>query len=167
MSERQNPVDAFKQNTAACLRALARRDDIDVSFVPGGQGLVGNEARLTMPGRELPMADATKARGEADSVALRLRHHDPAVHGRHLPRNPAAREVFEAVEQSRCEALGMRRMAGVAANLDANLESHCRNKGYGRVTSREDAPLPEVMAALVREASTRKKPDGEARIIIV
>ena len=163
MSERQNPVDAFKQNTASCLRAIAKRDDLEVAFVPGSQGLVGNEARLTMPARDLPLADATKARGEADAVALRLRYHDPAVHGQHMPRNPAAREVFEAVEQSRCESLGMRRMAGVAANLEANLESHCRNKGYGRVTSRDDAPLPEVMAALVRETLTGMAPPPAAK----
>ncbi len=154
MSERQNPVDAFKQNTAACVRALARRDDIEVSFVPSGQGLVGNEARLTMPSRELPVMEATKARGEADAVALRLRYHNDELHGRHRPRNPEAREVFDAVEQSRCEALGMRRMAGVAANLDTKLEDHCRSKGYGRVTSREDVPLAEAMGALVREALT-------------
>ena len=154
MSERQNPVDAFKQHTAACVRALARRDDIEVSFVPSGQGLVGKEARLTMPGRELPVMEATKARGEADAVALRLRHHNDELHGHHRPRNPEAREVFDAVEQSRCEALGMRRMAGLAANLDANLEDHCRSKGYGRVTSREDVPLAEAMGALVREALT-------------
>ena len=154
MSERQNPVDAFKQNTAACVRALARRDDIEVSFVPSGQGLVGNEARLIMPSRELPVMEAIKARGEADAVALRLRYHNDELHGRHRPRNPEAREVFDAVEQSRCEALGMRRMAGVAANLDANLEDHCRSKGYGRVTSREDVPLAEAMGALVREALT-------------
>jgi len=163
MSERNNPVDAFKQNTAACIRAVARRDNIDVSFAPSGQGLVGNEARLSMPGRDLPLADATKVRGEADAVALRLRHHNPKVHGRHMPRNPMAREVYEAVEQSRCEALGMRRMAGVAANLDANLERHCRDKGYGRVTSRDDVPLPEVMAVLVREALTGQTPPPSAR----
>jgi len=163
MSERNNPVDAFKQNTAACVRAVARRDDLDVTFAPSGQGLVGNEARLSMPSRDLPLADATKVRGEADAVALRLRHHDPKVHGRHMPRNPAAREVYEAVEQSRCESLGMRRMAGVSANLEANLETHCREKGYGRATSREDAPLPEVMAILVREALTGQTPPPAAR----
>ena len=34
-------------------------------------------------------------------------------------KNEAAREVFEAIEQARVEAIGALQMKGVAANLDA------------------------------------------------
>ena len=57
MEKRENPVEAFKRHTAACMRAIARRDDVQASFVPSGQGLVGEEARLTMPARDLPPGD--------------------------------------------------------------------------------------------------------------
>ena len=55
--------------------------------------------------------EAAQLRGAADSVALRLRYHDDAVHSKRVPSGPLARAVFDAVEQARVEALGSRRMA--------------------------------------------------------
>ena len=59
-------------------------------------------------------AEAAIVRGHADSIALKLACHDPAVHRRLVPGGQQARAVFEAVEQARVEAIGARRMAGVA-----------------------------------------------------
>ena len=152
MEKRESPVEAFKRHTAACMRAIAQRDDVTANFVPSGQGLVGKEARLTMPARDLPPGDVALTRGEADAISLRLRHHDVGLHARNRPRQQPAREIFDAVEQSRCEALGMRRMSGVTANLDARLEQDYRARGFGRAKSREDVPLAEVLKVLTREA---------------
>ncbi len=48
-------------------------------------------------------------------MALRLGCHDTAVHRRLAPENAAARAVYDAVEQARVEAIGSRRLAGVAS----------------------------------------------------
>jgi len=166
MSDKSNTLDDFKRNTAACLRAVARRDDLDVAFVPTAQGLVGKEARLTIPARDLTAADAAPTRGEADAIALRLRHHNGDLHAKRRPKSQAAREIFDAVEQSRCEALGMRRMAGITTNLDAKLEESFRNRGYANITDREDAPLSEVLRVLTRTtiAGTAAPPASQAML---
>ena len=166
MSDKSNTLDDFKRNTAACLRAVARRDDLEVAFVPTAQGLVGKEARLTIPARDLTATDAAPTRGEADAIALRLRHHNGDLHAKRRPRSQAAREIFDAVEQSRCEALGMRRMAGITANLDAKLEESFRNRGYANITDREDAPLSEVLRVLTRTtiAGTAAPPASQAML---
>ncbi|MFQ6017142.1 MAG: cobaltochelatase subunit CobT, partial [Kiloniellaceae bacterium] len=65
-----------------------------------------------------------------------------------------------------CEALGMRRMAGVAANLDAALEERYRGRGYGRATSQEDVPLSEVLRVLARQAMTGLPPPPAARRMV-
>ena len=148
------------------MRAIARRDDVQASFVPSGQGLVGEEARLTMPARDLPPGDVALTRGEADAIALRLRYHDARVHAVSRPREQTARDVFDAVEQSRCEALGMRRMSGVTSNLDARLEQQCRAKGYNRAQSREDVPLAEVLKVLTREAIAGHQAPASARSMV-
>ncbi len=166
MSERENLIDAFRRATAATVRAIAERDDITASFVPGGQGLVGNEVKLTQPSRDLPPGDAALARGEADGVALRLRHHDVALHAGQRPTAQLARDIFDSVEQARCESLGIRRMAGVAGNLDAAMEEHYRSRGYSRVTDREAAPLSEVLRVLAREAMTGTPPPPAARAMV-
>jgi len=46
---------------------------------------------------------------ESDSLALRVRYHDAAVHSKRMPGNALARSVFEALEQARVEARGARR----------------------------------------------------------
>ncbi|GAB4224098.1 MAG: cobaltochelatase subunit CobT [Kiloniellaceae bacterium] len=152
MSQPENPLDVFRRTTAATVRALAERDDINVTYAPRGQGLVGKEVKVTLPARNLPAADAALVRGEADSAALRLRHHDGGLHAHSRPRSQEAREIFDAVEQARCEALGMRRMCGVAQNLDAALEEQYRVRGLSRAQNREDAPLSEALRLMAREA---------------
>jgi cobaltochelatase CobT len=154
MSQPENPLDVFRRTTAATVRAIAERDDINVTYAPRGQGLVGKEVKVTLPARSLPPEDAALVRGEADSAALRLRHHDGSLDANVRPRSQEAREIFDAVEQARCEALGMRRMCGVAQNLDAALEEQYRVRGLNRAQSREDVPLAEALRLMAREAMT-------------
>ena len=166
MAQSEQPLERFKRSTGATIRAIAERDDITANFTPTSLGLVGNEARLPLPSRDLPVDEVAQVRGEADSIALKLRHHDTALHVRQRPANPAAREIYDAFERVRCEALGMRRMAGVGQNLDAVLEERCRSRGYSRATTREEAPLSEVLSLLAREAMTGQPPPPSARSMV-
>ena len=166
MSETENPIERFRRTNGAAIRAISQRDDITASFTPSGQGLVGTEARLPLPARDLPPEDAATVRGEADAIALRLRYHDNKLHRSRRPGAEMAREIFDSVEQTRCEALGMRRMAGVAANLDAALEEHYRNRGYARAATQEDVPLSEVLRVLARQAITGLEPPPAAKAMI-
>ncbi len=166
MSDSEGPIERFRRITGAAIRAIAERDDISASFAPSGQGLVGTEARLPLPARDLPSEDAAMVRGEADAIALRLRYHDNEVHKSRRPGAEVARQIFDSVEQTRCEALGMRRMAGVAANLDAALEERCRNRGYARAMEAEDVPLSEALRVLARQAITGMAPPPSTRAML-
>src|SRR6202047_3578128 len=117
MAQEYSPTEIFKRATAATLRAIAERDDVTVGFGPEAAGVRGARGLLPTPPRDLPVEEAAQLRGAADSVALRLRYHDDAVHSKRLPGSPLARAVFEAVEQARVEALGGRGRAGVATHL--------------------------------------------------
>jgi cobaltochelatase CobT len=150
--QKDNPLEAFRQVTGAAMRAISRRPEVSVSFTPDRPALVGNQARLPMPSRELPPDEAAVVRGEADGFALRLRHHDAALHARRQPSGPLSRAIFDAVEQVRVEALGSRHMQGVQSNLCAAMVEQCRLRGYGRVNSREEAPLADVVGLLARES---------------
>jgi cobaltochelatase CobT len=146
------PVEAFRQVTAATMRAVSHDPQVQVTFAPEGATLRGAEARLPMPSRDLPPGEVAIVRGEADAMALRLRHHDAEIHARRQPSGAMSRAIFEAVEQARCEALGARQMSGVKANLAAALDEKCRVQGFSRIADRESAPLAEVVALLAREA---------------
>ncbi|GAB5470826.1 MAG: cobaltochelatase subunit CobT [Rhodospirillales bacterium] len=154
MEDRENPLERFKRTTAATVRAVARKPDITVGFNPSGQGLVGDEVKLSPPPRDLPHEEVLRARGQADASALRLRHHNPALHSGNRPHDPVAREVFDAVEQARCEALGSSQMAGMAMNLDSAMEDLYRSRGLNRIADPSDIPIADALRAVVREAVT-------------
>jgi cobaltochelatase CobT len=160
------PVEQFRQVTAAALRAVARAPELTVAFAAEPASLRGSEAYLPQPARDLPAGEVAIVRGEADAIALKLRHHDASVHAKRQPQGAMGRAIYDAVEQARCEALGARRMAGVAGNLGAALEERCRQAGYARVADRDAAPLVEAIAMLARESFTGAKPPESARNMV-
>ena len=160
------PIERFKRATAAVMRAIAERADLTASFAAGQFGMSGTEAKLPLPGREMPKNEVAVTRGSADALALRIRHHDDRVHKREVPTGDAARGIFEAVEQARVEALGAKRMSGCALNLSAALNERARERGYARIRKREDAPLAEVLSLLAREAMTGQVPPPQARSMV-
>jgi cobaltochelatase CobT len=110
--------------------------------------------------------DAAIVRGHADSIALKIACHDAKLHRKLMPGNPQARGVFEAVEQARVEAIGARRMAGVAKNLTAMLDDHFHRGKFDEITDRADAPLADALAMLVRERLTGQVPPQAAQRMV-
>jgi cobaltochelatase CobT len=166
MAEAETPVEIFKRATAAAVRAIAEREDINIVYGAELPAVGGTRVRLPLPGRELGQEDAAQLRGAADAAALRLRYHDDAIHAKRRPASDQARQLFEGIEQVRVEAIGAQRMAGVAANLAAHLEERCRRQGLAHVTERDDAMLPEAVRLLAREALTGASPPPSARRMI-
>ena len=166
MSETDNPLEELRQLTGAATRAIARKPDLNVSFAPEPPALLGDEVRLTMPSREFSHREISEARGQADSMALRLRHHDLETHLKRMPAGAAAREVYEAVEQARCESIGAQRMAGVRWNISAAQELRCREEGFDQVTERDESLLPDAIGFLAREAFTGEAPPPAARKLV-
>ncbi|MFN4088225.1 MAG: cobaltochelatase subunit CobT [Alphaproteobacteria bacterium] len=166
MKEAETPIEAFRRSTTATMRAMADRGTLEVAFGPEGATLQGDQVKLPMPARDLPPDEVAQVRGEADAIALRLRHHDGDVFRRTAPASGTARAVFEAVEQARVEAIGCLHMQGTAENLTAALDERCRRQGYSRLTDKGDAPLSEIVGMLTREALTGRAPPAVARHIV-
>ncbi len=161
-SRTNESLDELRRATAAVARAIGRTEEIDVEFVSENPGTNGNTVRIERPDPSLPYQQVVCARGQADSVALKLRHHDAALHARHVPRSAQARQVFNALEQTRCEVLGAQAMAGVAINLDAALEARVASLNLDRLGDTEQAPLPEMLGLLAREAMLGQLPPPSA-----
>ena len=159
-------TEEFKRATAGALRAVAQQPEVQVAFQPGPSGLVGKRARLPLPTRALPPAEMARLRGAADSVALRLRHHDDAVHAARSPGRREAKDVYDALEQARVEVVGGQHMSGVAANLRARLVEECEQEGFDRMTRKDQLPLPAALSLLARERmSGEPVPDAARRIL--
>jgi cobaltochelatase CobT len=165
--KRESPAEPLKRSIAGCLRAIARKPDLEVSFASDRPMLSPDKARLPEPPRKLNRNDVAIVRGHADSMALRLACHDAAVHRRLAPEGQAARAVFDAVEQARVEAIGSRRMSGVGDNITAMLEDRYHRGGkYEDITDRADAPVEDAVALMVRERLTGLKPPPAAAKIV-
>jgi cobaltochelatase CobT len=160
------PVEEFRQVTAAAMRAIAHEPELQVNFAPEPPAIRGNDVRLPAPSRELPKEEVAVIRGEADAMSLRLRFHDERVHRKRQPSGAMARQIFNVVEQARCEALGARRMIGTHLNLSAALEERCRVQGFSRISDRESAPLVEVVGLLAREAMSGQPVPQSARKMV-
>jgi cobaltochelatase CobT len=162
----ESPTEPFKRAVSGCLRAIARVPALEVSFAAERPGLTGRKARLPEPPRKLGASEAAIVRGHADAIALKLACHDPKVHRRMVPPSQQARAVFDAVEQARVEAIGSRRMEGVAKNLSAMLDDRFHRGKFEDITDRADAPIEEAVALIVRERLTGMMPPAAAKKIV-
>jgi cobaltochelatase CobT len=159
-------AEEFKRATAGVLRAMAEQPDVQVAFQPGPAGVSGKRVRLPLPTRVLPPAELARLRGSSDSVALRIRYHDDAVHARRMPARREAKDAYDALEQVRVEVVGSRHMDGVHANLRAKLTEECEQEGYDRMTRKEQLPIDKALALLVRERLTGEAaPDPAMRVL--
>ncbi len=158
--------EAFKRATAGTLRAIGGQKDVQVTFQAGPPQVSETRVRLPQPSRSLPEGEVARLRGAADAAALRLRHHDTAVHAARTPEPREAREVYDALEQARIEVVGARHMGGVAANLRHKLDAECEQAGYERMTRREQLPMVAALALLARERLSGEPPPPAVRAVL-
>jgi cobaltochelatase CobT len=159
-------AEDFKRATANALRAIAGAPNVQVAYQPGPSGLSGKRARLPSPSRLLSATEIAKLRGMADSIALRLRHHNDEIHSAAAPASREAREAYDALEQARVEIIGAAHMAGVSANLRCKLNDECEADGLNRMTKREQLPLATALSLLARDRMDPSAVPDSAREIL-
>lgn len=159
----ETPLDRFKAVLTGAARAVANEPEVELAFTADAPTQSGKHLKVPMPARQLPADQVAEARGFADGFALRLKHHDVALHTRGAPGEAVARAVFDAVEGARVEALGSRGFAGIADNLATALDVRLRSDPITRARTREEAPLSTALALLVREQLTGQAIPDAAR----
>ena len=162
----KSPVEEFKRALTQTMRSIAEEAELSVSFGTEKPALAGLKARLPQPARDLDPADRQNVRGQSDSFALQLAHHDAAITMDLAPSETEARASFDAAETARCEAIGARAMAGIGANINAMHDARCAKLGYGAQMSRDDAPLAEALGFMVREQLTGLAPPEAATGVV-
>ena len=149
-----NPADPFKKALAETAKVMADDPGMTVSYSVDPPGLSADTMRLPQVSRRLTRDEVLLARGTADSLALRRRHHDPAVADRYRPQGQMARDLMEAMETARVEALGAQHMPGTHGNIDARIANEARRKGYDQIRQAQDAPLAIAAGYLIRHLAT-------------
>ncbi|THF50063.1 cobaltochelatase subunit CobT [Allorhizobium terrae] len=155
-------MEPLRRAITGCVRSIAGNANVEVAFANERPGLAGERVRLPELSKRPTAHELAVTRGLGDSMALRLACHDQKIHATLAPEGQDARAVFDAVEQARVESIGALRMKGVASNLHSmNTEKYAK-ANFAGITSREDAPLSEAVAMMVRESVTGQKPPESA-----
>ncbi|MEM6479066.1 MAG: cobaltochelatase subunit CobT, partial [Pseudomonadota bacterium] len=102
------------------------------------------------------------ARGTADALALRHKYHDAGTFNRYLPPGNMARDLYEAMETARCEAVGAEAMPGTASNIDHKIAHEAMRKGYGDIKEAAEAPLAVAAGYLIRHLATDRPLPADA-----
>ena len=159
-------ADSFKRALTVCMRAISGDNELEVAFAKDKPALAGNRARLPEIPKKATAADIAVTRGIGDSMALKRACHDLRIHSKFAPEGKQARAVYDAVEQARVEAIGARAMTGVADNLGSMLEDKYAKANLADVRERDDAPIEEALALMVREKLTgRAAPKSGQRMV--
>ncbi|ETX16156.1 cobalt chelatase [Roseivivax halodurans JCM 10272] len=161
-----NPADPFKKALAEATKVMAHDPELSVSYSVDPSGMSGDSMRLPQISRRLAPDEVLLARGTADALALHRRYHDAGTHARYAPQGDMAREIYEAMETARCEAMGARDMPGTAGNIDAKIGHDAARKGYAEVKDASDVPLATAAGYFVRHLATgRELPEGARNVM--
>ena len=166
MTRSDNPADPFKKALSEAARTMADAREMTVTYSVDPPGVSGDSMRLPQVTRRMTPEEVLLARGTADTLALRHRFHDSATHARYLPQGQMARDLYQAMEEARCEAVGARHMPGTSSNIDARIGHEAKRKGYAQIRDRQDAPLPVAASYMIRELATeRRLPEGADHVL--
>ncbi len=161
-----NPADPFKKALAEATKVMAHDPELNVSYTVDPSGLSGDAMRLPQVSRRMTRDEVLLARGTADALALHRRYHNEKTHSRYAPPGDIARELYEAMETARCEAMGARDMPGTAGNIDAKIGHEAMRKGYAECKQPSEAPLSVAAGYLIRHLATgRDLPAGAQNVM--
>jgi len=170
MSYKETPPELLKRVTASTVKAMAGKQELDITFAPGNEAGVsasGKSVRLPKPPEtNIDSPDVTRLRGAADAVALRLRYHNAETHNRCRPSGREAAEIFERAEQVRVESLGCNRMAGVAQNIAAILDIRCQSRAPAEGEEAGNQHLAEAIGLMVHQKLTGAQLPESAEAIL-
>lgn len=161
-----NPADAFKKALSEATKVMAHDPELTVSYSVDPAGMSGDSMRLPQVSRRMTRDEVMLARGTADALALNRRYHNGQTHSKYQPQGEMARDLYEAMETARCEAMGARDMPGTAGNIDAKIAHEAMRKGYDQVSQASDAPLATAAGYLIRHLATgRALPSGAQNVM--
>ena len=101
-----NPADPFKKALAEATRVMADDPDLTVTYSVDPSGMTKDTMRLPQVSRRMTRDEVLLARGTADAFAMRRKYHDETTSARYAPTGQLARDIYDAMETARCEAVG-------------------------------------------------------------
>ncbi|HEX9474809.1 MAG TPA: hypothetical protein VF931_11505 [Steroidobacteraceae bacterium] len=156
----------FERVLVQATRALAGERGLKVACAAPGAGAPANT--LLLPPVPLPLTaeSAACARGRADRLALRRAYFNETTHARFRPAGSRARELYDVLEDMRCQSLGALAMTGVAHNLESALLDELERNGTLGAHLARSSGMVHALALLFRERLTTRAPPAAAAELV-
>ena len=154
MQNSDNPADPFKKALSEATKVMANDPELSVTFSVDPSGASDQNIRLPQISRRMTREEVLLARGTADALALRHKYHDAVTFNRYVPQGQVARDIYDAMETARCEAVGASDMPGTAGNIDAKIKNEALRQGFGDIHEASQVPLATAAGYLVRHLAT-------------
>ena len=154
MQNSDNPADPFKKALSEATKVMANDPELSVTFSVDPPGASNENIRLPQISRRMTREEVLLARGTADALALRHKYHDAVTFNRYVPQGQVARDIYNAMETARCEAVGASDMPGTAGNIDAKIKNEALRQGFGDIHEASQVPLATAAGYLVRHLAT-------------
>lgn len=138
MSNSNNLIDIFKRSLTATVKSIGKKKDVEINFVKENPVINEKQINLTPPHTSTLKKDLNYLRGEADSIALELRLHNSKIHQQFITGNEITDKIFNAIEQSRCEANGSAIFKGIKTNI---YTKHNRDLESKKITNENENKL--------------------------
>ncbi|WP_224823334.1 cobaltochelatase subunit CobT [Cognatishimia sp. MH4019] len=166
MQQNDNPADPFKKALAEATKVMADDPELSVTYSVDPPGQTNDSVRLPQVTRRMTREEVLLARGTADAYALRHKFHNAATYNRYAPQGQMARDLYDAMETARCEAVGAHAMPGTAGNIDAKIANEAQRRGYDQIKEASEAPLATAAGYLIRHLATgRDLPPGARNVM--
>ena len=156
----QYDIDEFKRALTMAMRSISKEEELTVSFGAETGSVNGLKARLPLPNKSMSTKQLNSLRGEADSIALYIAYHKDDISSKYLPQGQKAKNIFNSLEKIRCEAIGSKKMTGVANNLNQMEKARLKRRELGYAKKEEEDNFIEALSYLVRERLTGEEIEG-------
>ncbi|MCY4446984.1 MAG: cobaltochelatase subunit CobT [Rhodobacteraceae bacterium] len=162
----QNQLDSLKKAIGETTRTIAGSDEVSVRFTADPPGINDGDIRLPPLSSKTTSSDIKVVRGYADGFALRHRHQSAEIFKKYMPAGETAKQIYQALENARCEALGCSRLEGIAQNIDAKIDKFATDKGYQSITDLTEAPLKDALSFLIHQKITKRTlPESAQKVL--
>ena len=130
MNSEENKISSFKKSIESTIKAISKKSNINVYF-SNDKGTYDLDINLPTLSKDNFLEKKYYVRGISDSASLLKRFHSKEIHKELAPKNIASKDIFDQIEELRCELIGSQKYPGIKENL-TKLENLQLNKNNGQ-----------------------------------
>ena len=156
MNKNKSSTETVKKALSETTRAISKKSDLNVSFESETNKHDQTNVQLSRISNKKTKNEILNARGESDAQALFIRYHDNKIDQKYAPQGDIALNLFNEMEQARCEAIGGIIYPGAAKNIENNVEKKSK-KFFENSEPNKKFPLQDSLTLLIKKKASDLK----------